>query len=418
MAKSGEKTLGRSATIRPRVQRRRQPRDIVAAFTVLRDSGREILSGIFRYLRRRSGWNLRMIPSEDELTRESVAAAVADGVSGFIVTVPGRPGALEEIVRSGLPCVAVGVRSNVLEKAAGNVAFILSDNVGIGAMGAHHFLSLGRFNSFGFVMRADHFPWSGERARGFKQALGARDVRVYGAEPGEDGTKDEIAKLSHFLLELPKPAAVMAACDLRAVHVLDACRLARLKVPGQVSVLGVDNEAFTCEHASPPLSSILPGHEKMGFLAAQTLDRMISAGEGARKLRTLVPASRTVVRESTSPVSPAAALMRDAQEFIRANFTSRIRPDDVADHLGVSRSLLELRFRETLGKTVRAVIEERRLDAAKSMLQETDRRLSLVANLCGFPSLEHLSHLFTARFSQSMTEYRAAQRAGSDKNAK
>ena len=173
--------------VRPRAQRRRQPRDIVAAFTVLRDSGREILSGIFRYLRRRSGWNLRMVPSEDELTRESVAAAVADGVSGFIVTVPGRPGALEEIVRSGLPCVAVGVRSDVMEKPAGNVAFILSDNVGIGAMGAHHFLSLGRFNSFGFVMRADHFPWSGERARGFKQALGARDVRVYGAEPGEDG---------------------------------------------------------------------------------------------------------------------------------------------------------------------------------------------------------------------------------------
>ena len=57
---------------------------------------------------------------------------------------------------------------------------------------------------------------------------------------------------------------------------------------------------------------------------------------------------------------------------------------------------------------MRAVIEERRLDAAKSMLQETDRRLSLVANLCGFPSLEHLSHLFTARFGQSMTEYRAA----------
>ena len=59
-----------------RAQQQQQPRDVVAAFTVLRDSGREILSGIFRYLRRAPGWNLRMIPSEDELTRESVAAAV------------------------------------------------------------------------------------------------------------------------------------------------------------------------------------------------------------------------------------------------------------------------------------------------------------------------------------------------------
>ena len=396
----------RSGIVRQRVLQ--QPRDVVAAFTVLRDSGPGILSGIFRYLRRKHGWNLRMIPSEDELTREAVAAAVADGVAGFIVTVSGRPGALEEIVRSGLPCVAVGVRSAVLEKASAHVAFVLSDNVGIGEMGARHFLSQGRFNSFGFVMRADHYPWSGERARGFKQALGARDVHVYGATPGEDGAKGEIERLSQFLLELPKPAAVMAACDLRAVHVLDACRLARLKVPGQVLVLGVDNEAFTCEHATPPLSSILPGHEEMGFLAAQTLDRMISAGDSARKLRALVPASRVVVRESTAPISPSAALMRDAQDFIRDNFARRIRPDDVAEYLGVSRSLLELRFRETLGKTVRAVIEERRLDAAKAMLQDTDRRLSLVADLCGFPSLEHLSHLFKLRFGQSMSQFRAA----------
>ena len=394
---------------RTRAQEQR-PRDVVAAFTVLRDSGREILSGIFRYLRRRHGWNLRMIPSEDELTREAVAAAVTDGVAGFIVTVSGKPGALEEIVRSGLPCVAVGVRSDALDKAVRHVAFVLSDNVGIGAMGARHLLSRGRFNSFGFVMRADHFPWSGERARGFTRELGARDVRVYGAAPGEDGTKEEIERLSRFLLELPKPAAVMAACDLRSVHVLDACRLARLKVPGQVLVLGVDNETFTCEHATPPLSSILPGHEEMGFLAAQTLDRMISSGEVVGKQRTLVPANRVVVRESTAPISPSAALMRDAQDFIRDNFARKIRPGDVADYLGVSRSLLELRFRETLGKSVRAEIEERRLDAVKTMLQETDRRLTLVADLCGFPSLEHLSHLFKLRFGQSMSEYRGASR--------
>ena len=85
-AKNRTMQTGTHTRIRPQKQR---PCDVVAAFTVLRDSGREILSGIFRYLRRRHGWNLRMIPSEDELTREAVAAAVADGVAGFIVTVSG-----------------------------------------------------------------------------------------------------------------------------------------------------------------------------------------------------------------------------------------------------------------------------------------------------------------------------------------
>ncbi len=394
---------------RKRAQKPRQ-RDVIAAFTVLHESGREILAGIFRYLRKERGWKLRMIQSEGELTREAVAAAVAEGVAGFIVTVTGRPGALEEIAKSGLPCVAVGIRSEVLEKAKGRVTFVLSDNVGIGTMGARHFLSRGRFNSFGFVMRASHFDWSKERCTGFKQALGTRDVRVYGAAEGEDGASDEIGRLAQFLQDLPKPAAVMAACDLRSAHVLDACRLARLKVPKQISVLGVDNETFTCEHASPPLSSILPGHEEMGFLAAQALDEMMTSRKGKRRVRTLVPAERVVARESTAQISPSAALMRDAQDFIRANYTRKIRPDDVADYLGVSRSLLELRFRETLGKTVRAAIEAQRLAAVKTMLLNTDRKLTLIADLCGFPSLERLSHLFTARIGMSMSEFRRVGR--------
>ena len=57
------------------------------------------------------------------------------------------------------------------------------------------------------------------------------------------------------------PAAVMAACDTTALEVMEACKRARISVPNQISVLGVDNDELMCEFDSPTISSVLPRHE-------------------------------------------------------------------------------------------------------------------------------------------------------------
>lgn len=58
------------------------------------------------------------------------------------------------------------------------------------------------------------------------------------------------------------------------------------------------------------------------------------------------PVLEIVERESTSPLSPAAHLIVLAQDFIAANVTQNISVVDVIVHLGVSRRLTDLCFRE------------------------------------------------------------------------
>ena len=46
----------------------------------------------------------------------------------------------------------------------------------------------------------------------------------------------------------------------------DACRRLKLTIPGEVAVLGVDNDELFCNSLPVPLSSILPDHKQVGFL--------------------------------------------------------------------------------------------------------------------------------------------------------
>ena len=63
----------------------------------------------------------------------------------------------------------------------------------------------------------------------------------------------------------------MTSWDTRATQVLNLCQEARIKVPRQIAVLGVDNDELLDESCVPPLTSILPDHEKLGYAAAREL---------------------------------------------------------------------------------------------------------------------------------------------------
>ena len=101
--------------------------------------------------------------------------------------------------------------------------------------------------------------------RGGLHSRGARGIR----------TSVCTGRLPDWLAALPKPAAVMAALDERAIEILSACGEARIQVPRQVAVIGVDNDELLCDFSDPPLSSVLPDHVREGALAAAELNRML-----------------------------------------------------------------------------------------------------------------------------------------------
>jgi LacI family transcriptional regulator len=86
-----------------------------------------------------------------------------------------------------------------------------------------------------------------------------------------------------------------------------------------------------------------------------------------------------------------------------------IGPGDVADHLGISRTLLDLRFRETGNVSVGRLILELRLNALAALIAKSRCPLLRAIGQCGFGSINLAKAVFKKRLGMTMREYRNGQ---------
>ena len=282
-----------------------------------------------------------------------------------------------------------------------SVVFVQNDNAEIGRFGAKYFLQLGRFRTFGFVPTSVPHEWADVRAAAFRDEVKARsgDCRIFDWHQG-------MIRLEDWLTSLPKPAAVMAACDRQALNVIECAIRAGLSGPGQISVLGVDNDELLCECDSPTLSSILPRHDTVGLLAAKALHRLLNGWSPSGTARILCNDQDVVERESTAPLAPATHLITSALSFIRHHARENIDASAVVRHMNVSRRLADLRFKEFQGETIHETILRVRLEEVKRHLSSTRLPVNKVARLCGFPNASHLGALFRRQFGVSPGRWR------------
>jgi DNA-binding LacI/PurR family transcriptional regulator len=146
------------------------------------------------------------------------------------------------------------------------------------------------------------------RRRGVEAALGEAGLALRAEHcPASFPDVDGGFQAMSALLALPpanRPTAVIAYNDLMALGVLHAIRAHRLRVPEDISVIGVDNISMA-EHANPPLTTISQPRERIGRLAMQIMRRMIKGESPPEEGYTLIECPLTI-RESTA-VAPASA---------------------------------------------------------------------------------------------------------------
>lgn len=276
---------------------------------------------------------------------------------------------------------------------------ISSDATSIGQTAAEALSATSDYTSFAYAPTADDFNWVRNRGDAFRKALAKRGVRpicLDARKPFEDQ-----------LLRLPKPAAVFAVNDIVAIKVLDAAKQSGILVPDDLSVLGVDNESCTCLHSIPTLSSIQPDFEEAGFLAAKALQAMIERRPAQRLYRYRVKC--VVRRKSMEPASPAGKLVLKAIETIRAIDGPLVHVDDIAAKLGVSRRLLDKRFRQIDGRSVLEAIQDQKLKRICTLLKTTRLSIREICENCGFRSPTYPMQLFRRRFGMTMRAWRAAR---------
>ena len=118
-----------------------------------------------------------------------------------------------------------------------------------------------------------------------------------------------------WLKNLPKPIGIMAANDACGLRVLEACRAARLVVPEEISVIGVDDDELLCSLCHPPLSSIGLATVSAGYRVAQTLHALM-LGQPVDPLPIVIPPSHVIPRDSTATAFALDARVEKARRFI------------------------------------------------------------------------------------------------------
>lgn len=385
-------------------------RKVVVTVRMDHATGRARLEGILRFLRHARDWQIKLI-ERDRFTAEAVADTLEDGVDGFIVFQHLDAATWRRLVAAHVPIVSIesAVASDV--PRGRNLHLIRVDDEGIGELAAQHLLSVGNFRTFAFVPSPGDERWSTRRQTGFAAALKAvgRTCAVFPSADSLNTEKD--APLVAWLASLPRPFALYAATDLLATRVLSACRAAKIDVPRQAVVLGTDDDETLCTHAAPPLSSIRFVTERQGELVARELERMMD-GRAVRAPTLRLWTHREVIRrESTAPIAPAARLIERARDLINRHAAKGWGVGDVARELGVSRQLLNLRFRQFERESVSEALAARRFAELVRRLEESRAPIARIARDCGFRDLANLTRRFRARYGKTMRDWRREGRA-------
>ena len=360
-------------------------------------AARECIIGVFQFANSGHAWNIQLLENAGAITPQLVKQAVHDGTDGIITgTADATPG-YRTLLDSTIPLALNNYPKELPPPEKRGAIILHNDEQLIGRTGARFLRSKGSFNSFAFVPTRTQTYWSTFRQRGYRLELSKWRISPQTYRWDTD--------LGQWLASLPKPTAIMAASDNIAVSVIEACRLAKLTVPGQVAVLGVDNDELYCNSSRPTLSSIHPNHVEMGRRAAFELDRAMQ-GRKYERNPIYIPPIGVVERSSTYAMPPAGALIRSATDFIRQNFHSGITVKDVVKHVDASDRLVRLRFRDVTGKSIRDTLLNIRMEAAQKALQDTDAPISLIAKNCGFSSICRFTHFFTQQTGESPTSWR------------
>ncbi|HEY3705678.1 MAG TPA: LacI family DNA-binding transcriptional regulator [Terracidiphilus sp.] len=96
-----------------------------------------------------------------------------------------------------------------------------------------------------------------------------------------------------------RPTGVLCSNDMTAIGVLRAAYMKGLRVPHDLSVIGLDDIDF-CEFTLPPLTTIRLSRTDLARAAFDALRQQAEAGPGAKVEREFLVSTSLVVRDSTS----------------------------------------------------------------------------------------------------------------------
>ena len=366
--------------------------------------GRRVVRGIARYVRKHGPWDI-WIEARDQ--RAAIRLPGRWRGQGIIARIPDHATA-RHVAAADVPVVNV----SAVQLKGVQLPRVMTDLHASARMAAEHLLDRG-FRHFAYC-GIEWWSYTEYHRRGFAKVLDEAgfSCEVYRSNYRKGPrTAAQIQQrgLIRWLEPLPKPVAVLTWTTKCGHQVIQACHRAGLLVPEQVAVLAADEDELLCNMCNPPLSGIALTSERIGYEAAALLDRLMH-GQDSPQEPILIEPTGVVTRQSTDTLAIDDIDVANAVAFIWQHAGDPIQVKDILREVPVSRTRLEQRFRQVLGRSPSAEIRRVHLERAKQLLEETDTPVPEVAAASGFGSREYLSHVFKSQTGLSPRKYRSRVR--------
>ncbi|WP_293668194.1 DNA-binding transcriptional regulator [uncultured Parabacteroides sp.] len=365
--------------------------------------GRSLLEGVVRYAREAGPWVFYRMPlyyrelHGDEGVVRWAEEWGADAIIAQLTDVD-----LNVLNRLDIPIIV----QNYKERCHG-LSNLTGDYYGTGVMAAEFFIRKG-YKAFAYYGFTDTV-WMRERGEGFRDAVSEKGYPVYSFDDGRQLSGGQwnfdAERVSRWLLDLPKPIALFACDDYYALQITEVCKMYNIDIPGDIAVLGVDNDNLLCNISDPALSSIELDVENGGYEVGKLLHLFIEKKITA-PADVIIKPVRVVSRGSTERFAVSDKYIGQVLAYIEDNYCNSLSVDDLIRIIPYSRRVLEKKFKSETGMSVYQYIQQQRIEKFAALLITTDLPLAEAAADAGFPDYKNVSRIFVKMKEMTPLQYR------------
>jgi LacI family repressor for deo operon, udp, cdd, tsx, nupC, and nupG len=286
---------------------------IVVIIPDVSDSFNSGIIGAIEKVAHSRGYSVLLGDTQGSAEREREFAAMtrsrqADGIIlmshrlPFDLTTPGRsrrqrpPKRLSAAMRERLPPLVNGCEFTGID----DLPFVGIDDVAAGFDATTHLLELGHREIAVITGNTDSSS-SRDRLRGFNAALSAagRTANERWVLFSEYSLQGGVRAAEQLLQRKRRPTAVFCFSDEIAIGCIHTLRRNGFDVPGDISIIGIDDIPFA-RYAAPPLTTIAQPVGDIGATCAMLLLDLIE-GQPIPQLRHILPHTLRVRESTASP---------------------------------------------------------------------------------------------------------------------
>ena len=111
-------------------------------------------------------------------------------------------------------------------------------------------------------------------------------------------------------------------------------------------------------------------------------------------------------QENDNVEYPSKIYVKAAVDFITEKYMNKIKIDDIADFIGISRSHLTGSFKKEMGVSPQEYLINFRLEKAASLLRSSKEQINIIAYQCGYEDSLSFSKAFKQKFGMSPKSFR------------